>query len=290
MKKEQIERLIEKRFATLSPQLKKAARFVVAHAEDIALESMRSVAVKARVQPTSMLRFAREIGFASYDAFREPYRAWLGERYSPFSVRARKLRRLPHGDMNGALIAGIAQHEVRNLDQTFSPENLDRISAAHAIVAAANRVYIVGLRSLHPAAFYLHYVCRMFMGKTILLTGAGGTFADDLRRISREDALVAFSYHPYAKDAVRAVTFARSRNARVVSITDNVLSPIASAADSLIVVTNNTPSLFPSVLPALAVAQTLVALLVANSGEETLREIANSEAQLHSFSVYQERG
>lgn len=289
MKKAQIEKLIEKRFGTLSPQLKKAARFVLAHAEDIALESMRAVAAKARVHPTSMLRFAREIGFANYDTFREPYRAWLGERYSPFSVRALELRRLPHGDMNEALIAGIAQHEVRNLDQTFSPENVNRISAAHAIVASANRVYIAGLRSLHPAAFYLHYVCRMFMGKTILLTGTGGTFADDLRRIGSDDALVAFSYHPYARDAVRAVAFARSRNARVISITDSVLSPIASAADSLIVVTNNTPSLFPSVLPALAVAQTLVALLVANSGDETLREIANSEAQLHSFSVYEER-
>jgi DNA-binding MurR/RpiR family transcriptional regulator len=47
--------------------------------------------------------------------------------------------------------------------------------------------------------------------------------------------------------------------------------------------------LFPSVLPALAVAQALVALLVANSGDETLREIANSEAQLQGFSVYHER-
>ena len=59
MKKAQIEKLIEKRFGTLSPQLKKAARFVLAHGEDIALESMRAVAAKARVHPTSMLRFAR---------------------------------------------------------------------------------------------------------------------------------------------------------------------------------------------------------------------------------------
>jgi len=53
-------------------------------------------------------------------------------------------------------------------------------------------------------------------------------------------------------------------------------------------VANATPSLFPSVVPALAVAQALVALLVANSGKETLREIANSEAQLQRFDVYQE--
>ena len=199
------------------------------------------------------------------------------------------MRRRPHGDLNGDLMSEIAAREIRNLDATFSQANSERMSAAHTILASANRAYIVGLRSLHPAAFYFHYVCRMFTGKTVLLTGAGGTFADDLRRIRSDDALVAFSYHPYAKDAVRAVDFAHTKGARIISITDSVLSPIASKAGALIVVANNTPSLFPSVVPALAVAQTLVALLVANSGEKTLREIANSEAQLERFDVFEER-
>jgi DNA-binding MurR/RpiR family transcriptional regulator len=288
MKKADIEKLIEERFGALSPQLRKAARYAISHSEDIALQSMRSVAAKVGVHPTAMIRFARELGLPNYESFREPYRSWLSERYSSFSTRAQELRRRPHGDANGELMAEIARHEIRNLDETFSPANSERISAAHAILASANRAFIVGLRSLHPAAFYFHYVCRMFTGKTVLLTGVGGTFADDLRRIRSDDALVAFSYHPYAKDAVRAVDFAHSRGARIVSITDNVLSPIASKADALIVVSNNTPSLFPSVIPALAVAQALVALLVANSSEETLREIANSEAQLQRFNVFEE--
>jgi DNA-binding MurR/RpiR family transcriptional regulator len=289
MKKVEIDKLIEERFDRLSPQLRKAARYAITHADDIALQSMRTVAAKVGVHPTAMLRFARELGLPNYESFREPYRSWLTERYSSFSTRAQELRRRPHGDLNGDLMSEIAQHEIRNLDATFSQANSERMSAAHTILASANRAYIVGLRSLHPAAFYFHYVCRMFTGKTVLLTGAGGTFADDLRRIRSDDALVAFSYHPYAKDAVRAVDFAHTKGASIISITDSVLSPIASKAGALIVVANSTPSLFPSVIPALAVAQTLVALLVANSGEKTLREIANSEAQLERFDVFEER-
>ncbi|MCJ9712309.1 MurR/RpiR family transcriptional regulator, partial [Bordetella hinzii] len=53
-----------------------------------------------------------------------------------------------------------------------------------------------------------------------------------------------------------------------------------------ILVSNATPSLFPSVVPALAVAQTLVALLVASGGRANLREIEKSEAQLKEFAVY----
>ncbi|MNE70700.1 hypothetical protein D3C80_1665130 [compost metagenome] len=49
---------------------------------------------------------------------------------------------------------------------------------------------------------------------------------------------------------------------------------------------NTTPSLLPSVLPALAVSQTLAALLIANSAETSMQEVANSDAQLRYFNVY----
>jgi len=60
-------------------------------------------------------------------------------------------------------------------------------------------------------------------------------------------------------------------------------------AKALLLVASDTPSLFPSVVPALSIAQTLAAMLVAHSGKESLREIANSEAQLQRFGVYADK-
>jgi hypothetical protein len=51
--KRRVARLIEKRFPSLSPQLREAARFALDHPQDVALESMRSAAAKARVHPNS---------------------------------------------------------------------------------------------------------------------------------------------------------------------------------------------------------------------------------------------
>ncbi|PTN48579.1 MurR/RpiR family transcriptional regulator, partial [Achromobacter xylosoxidans] len=129
----------------------------------------------------------------------------------------------------------------------------------------------------------------MFLDKVTLLSGVGGTLADELRRIGPDDALVAFSQAPYAQAAVTAVEFARERGAGVVAVTDSAVSPIAPGAKALLLVANDTPSLFPSVVPALSIAQTLAAMLVAHSGEESLREIGNSEAQLQRFGVYAEK-
>jgi DNA-binding MurR/RpiR family transcriptional regulator len=126
----------------------------------------------------------------------------------------------------------------------------------------------------------------MFMGKTVLLTGTGGTFADDLRRVEKGDTVVAFSYHPYARDSVKAVNFAGKKGARIIAVTDSRVSPIMAPAKVGIVVSNTTPSLFPTILPAFAVAQALAALLVQESGDETMANIARTESQLEAFGVY----
>lgn len=55
-----------------------------------------------------------------------------------------------------------------------------------------------------------------------------------------------------------------------------------------IIVSNTSKSLFPTMLPAFAVAQTLATMLVAESGDETLAEIARSQEQLNRFGVYLE--
>ena len=63
---------------------------------------------------------------------------------------------------------------------------------------------------------------------------------------------MAFSYHPYARETVKAVEFARKKAAQIVSITDSRVSPIAGDGAISLTVNNTSKSLFPTVLPAMA--------------------------------------
>ena len=112
---------------------------------------------------------------------------------------------------------------------------------------------------------------------------------DELRRVGEEDALMVFSYVPYTKDAVRAVNFASSRGAQVVSVTDSKVAPVVVRPGACLITTNASASLFPSVLPALAVAQLLASLMVSLGDEELLSLVERSQKQLNSFDVYVDR-
>ncbi|WP_244195954.1 MurR/RpiR family transcriptional regulator [Paraburkholderia susongensis] len=282
-----IDKLVEQRFSALSPKLREAARFVIDRPEEIAMNSMRTAAVRASVHPSTMLRLARELGFDSYEPFRDEFRTWLANRGAvSWAGRAETLRGQRTDSHKEHLIEKIVDQEVFNLRNTFEPRTISKIVEARTLFGEARNVYVLGLRSLFPVAFYLNYVCRMFNDKTVLMMGVGGTFADELRTVDERDVMIVFSYRPYARDTLKAVKFARSCGTRIVAVTDSKVSPIATCADVAIPVLNTTPSLFPSIGPAFLVAQALVSLLVAESGEDTMAKIARSERQLTEFGVY----
>ncbi len=290
MDKRMLDQRIAQQFASLTPKLQLAGRHVLDHPRDVAMPSMRALAEQAGVQAGVMLRLARELGFENYEDFRSVYRVWLGQGEHTFSARASALQQRGTPDVNDRLVADMLQSEMQNLEHTLAPAALHQLAMAHKLLAEARHIYVAGLRSLFPAAYYFSYACGLFRHDTTLLTGTGGVFTDALRKIGADDALVVFSAAPYARDTVSAVEFASEQGAHILAITDSAVSPIAGPAQALVIFANASPSLFPSVVPALSIAQTLVAMLVQSGGQASLDEIANSEAQLRRFEVYARPG
>ena len=100
------------------------------------------------------------------------------------------------------------------------------------------------------------------------------------------DALLAFSFEQYAQLTVDTVRYAVERRVKVIAVTDSVVSPVAEGASVLVLAQNAGVSLFPSVLPAMAVAHALACLMIAAGGAATLDQIHKSEAQLKRLRVY----
>jgi DNA-binding MurR/RpiR family transcriptional regulator len=287
--KAEVEKLISERYQSLPPKLKVAARHVLDAPRDIAIQSMRSVAADAKLQPAAMLRLARELGFDSYESFRALYVNWLSSSEMTFVARAKSLRKRRVSDGQEKLFAEMYDTEVVGLDRTLGAANAAAFEAAKKVLVAARRFYVLGLRSLFPAAYYLDYACRLFSDKSVLVTGVGGAIADELRRATAKDVLVVFSFEPYARLTVEAVQYAVERHVKIVAVTDSVVSPIAESASVVLLAPNAGPALVPSILPAMAAAQALANLMVTAGGAATLGEIARSDAQLHRLQAYADR-
>jgi DNA-binding MurR/RpiR family transcriptional regulator len=273
-------------FAGLSAQLQRAARYVLDRPDDVALMSMRRLAEKAGVHPSSMVRLAQAFGFDGYQEFRQVFQNRLRVRPRNYVRRARDLQSRRGADKKHTLVEDMMSAGEENLRETFARNGAEGFATAAAMLLRAPRIFVVGARSAFLVAYYLEYAMRMFRDDVILLGGSGGTFGDRLRSLRSGDVVLAVGFEPYSFDTVRAVAYGRDNGARSVVLTDSPVSPLVKAADHVLLIHNESPAVFNSVSAILTAAETLVALMVQEGGETALSAIRDAEKQLNEFDAY----
>lgn len=274
----------------LPPQLRTAARFVLKEPASIALYPLRELAARAGVSPATLVRLSGQLGFPSYKAFRDVMRDGLHSAAARYSSGARRLQEEPrHGGAQTVWRAACDVHlgQLAELAQAIPGA---AVEAAARRVAEARTVYVLGLRANHAAALYFHYVLRTFRRDPVLLSGGYGTLVDALDDIGPPDLLVAISYEPYARDAVRLVRHARRAGARLLALTDRSWSPIAGDADQVLLVPTAGASFYQTMIPTLAVLEAMVAFLVRSGGQPLVDKVEAEFLRREAFGVYWQDG
>ena len=286
----QLLNLLRDVYGSLSPQLRRGAKYILERPDEVAFTSMRQLAQRADVQPATMVRLAQKLGLAGYEALRAPFRDELRRQPNGYGRRARQLQARTGRRSGGRALNHLAGEMIsadrENLSLTMEAIGADGLAARSTVLAKSRRLYIMGLRSLYSAAFYTYYACSMFRDNTVLLDGPGGTYADRIRGIGEQDAMLVFSLEPYSSEVIQAATYAVEQGADVVAVTDSLVSPLAALTPHLLLVGTDGPALFKSVVPAIAVAQALVAQMLAQGGQSALDAVAQSEYQLDRFDSY----
>ncbi len=258
---------------------------MVEHPEEIGLNSMRRVAKDAGVKPATISRLTKTLGFKEYESLREPFRQRLRTRSPEFAA---KLQNVQERGRSGtrSVLTDLRAQEVANVERSLSDENLRILEEAAQTIHESRRVYVLGLRGAHAPAFLFHYAYQLFKDNSQLLDTSAGIFADQLRGIGPEDCLLVISFPPYTRLTIDAVEYAAEAGAKIIAVTDSVVSPAANAAEQTIVTKNQSPSFYHSFTGALAVTQALIATLVSRAGGDAVKIVEEAEKQLSRISAY----
>jgi DNA-binding MurR/RpiR family transcriptional regulator len=273
-------------FDILSPQLKAAARFMLDRPDDVALLSMREQARRAGVPAATMTRLAKRLGLEGYEQVRELYAGAVRNRGLGFAGKAGEQVETQKLRGEKALARDMATALSQQLASLAEPAALERLAEAATRLHAARRIYCLGLRSCHVAAWHFHYMLSLLGDKTVMLDDAGGTGLDAIRDAGGEDVLLAASVEPYARATIDGARYAAERGVPVVALTDSQVSPLARLASASILVPIASPSFFHTMTPLLAVAEILAALLAGRGGGKALAALEHAEAQLSAFGVH----
>ncbi|MGI9507795.1 MAG: MurR/RpiR family transcriptional regulator [Geminicoccaceae bacterium] len=281
---------LAEQLATLTPELRKAAAYVLENPNDIGVSSIREIADAAEVKPNSFVRMARAVGFEGYDDFREPFREEIRQGSVSFPDRARWLQSLARGGRLGGLYADMASAAIRNVEQTFAYADARSLKAAADAIVEARHAYILGDGMNHALARNFSYLAGMAMDRVEAIPREGRLAIDHLVRAGPGDILLAMTFKPYRRDVVEAVEVARGQGVAIIGISDSLASPIVAGSAHGFVVQIDTPQFFPSIAAAAALLETLMAFVIADAEPDVIASIERFHESRRALGIYREEG
>jgi DNA-binding MurR/RpiR family transcriptional regulator len=250
------------RYDSLSGRLRQFAHYVLDAPNDVALETLAVIAERSGVQPSAIVRFAKQFGFDGATPMQRVFRADLvaANPGAAYSERVRQtLDRLENAPNDPAsLLREFAEGTDLALRQLTHTVGTAELAAAFRLLDQANTVYVVGVRRAFPVAAYLAYSLQQSAKRTVFVDGVAGLWRQQAAAITSGDLLICVSYRPYAEETLEVVSVAHAHEATILAITDSEVSPIAKEADTVLRVQEAEIRGFRSLSASMCLAQTLV--------------------------------
>lgn len=272
----------------LSPQLRRAANFVLEHPEDIATLSLRRIATRSELAAPTFSRLARAVGCDTYEDLRDICRQDLKRQKVSFAESVSNLQNFDAGAQTGRgkFVVSQASSAVRAIQHLLETVDTERLAAAADTLVGARRVVLIGNLSASAFVDYLGYMADMVFDNWVR-AGRGGTpIANALTDLDSRDAVIVVSFDHYARASIEAARLSYERGAHVISITDGVYSPLLPVSSSVFLVETESPQFFPSHVAPLVLLEAIVGMAVRRSGKKARDRIARVERSNELLGVY----
>jgi DNA-binding MurR/RpiR family transcriptional regulator len=253
----------------LSRNDERVLAFLSAHLDELAFHTAESLAQGAGVSAAAVVRFARRLGFDSFRELRDRARAEL-----------QAAPEAPARAPSESTLARKVRQDIENLELVARTLEAP-LGAAATAVAGSRTAWLLANRETHGLAVYGYRLLHQVRADVRLVDPS---FADPLRDLGPGDALIACTFRPYARQTLALAAHARAAGARVILVTDGRGHDFIDAADVVLAVAVESPTLLLSFTAAVCVLEALaaqVAMLDADVTHTMLESTARFVAEQH---------
>jgi DNA-binding MurR/RpiR family transcriptional regulator len=255
------------------------------HPLDAAFLAAARLSELVGVSESSVLRFSRVLGYASYPALQQEMQD---------EVRRRLTRNTPErlqeasarASDEAAQLAAALETDIRNLQVTRQQIDDAEFKAFVDHLASAERVYVIGMRGAAPTAELLGYSLSLLRPGVEMLAHSADRLGDHLADINPRDVLIGFAFSRQSVHTIGAVDLAVAAGTPVLAVTDDPISPIARRAKHALLVAMQSEAFIQSYTAAIAVTHALLAAVGKRLQESAMERLTRIEAVMESSRVF----
>ena len=236
------------------------------------------------VSESTVVRFATHLGYKGYPEFQKALEEMVRNKLNSIQRMEVTYGRISQSE----ILQTVLQADMEKIKNTM--ENLDENAFEMAVdtILSARKIYIVGIRSCAPlASFMAFYFNLMFDNVRLLHTSSSSELFEQMVRIDKEDVIIGISFPRYSMRTLKALEFANNRNAKVITITDSVHSPMNLYSSCNLIADSDMASIVDSLVAPLSVINALIVALCMKKQKEVAGTLTMLEDIWDEYQVYE---
>ena len=265
----------------LSKGHRRIAQYIVEHYDKAVFMTASRLGESVGVSESTVVRFAAVLGYEGYPQLQRALQELVSHRLTA----VQRFEMSSEIDPN-AVLRTVLKSDMQNIRATV--EELDNHAFEEGVkrILNAKEIYVIGLRSAAPLAQFLGYYLNYIFDRVHLVSSAATDVFEEIARISEADVVIGISFPRYSTRTVKAMRFARSCGAQVISITDGPMSPLHEDSDVCLNACTDMASFVDSLAAPMSVINALVVSLGLHRKEELSRHFKQLEAIWAANDVY----
>ena len=274
---------IDAKMSTFSKGQKLIAEFIEQHYDRAAFLTASKLGALLGVSESTVVRFATELGYGGYPELQKAMQEMIKDKLT--SVQRIDVTAAKIGE--GSVLDTVLSQDILKIRRTLEETSREDFDRAVESVINAENIYIFGVRSSSSLAGFLGYYFDLILGNVHIVTDSSRSgMYEALLRISDKDAIIGISFPRYSRTAAEAMTFAKSRGAATIAITDSLLSPLAQSAESVLIARSDMASVVDSLVAPLSLINALIVATVIKKKDDVKETFSVLENVWNEQGVY----
>jgi len=227
-----LNRAIKRHYPNLTAKGKQLAEFTLSNPEKAVFMTTRQLAAAVAVSEATVVRFVRQLGYASYGLFIEALKKLIDTELTLID-RSRLADSVMRSD--DAELERIANQDIENIRAMLKSIDLMEVKKVRQILREAAAVNIIGARLSYAPAFYMGWTMAKIRKHVNILSGSDRTTIDRLIFASPESVVVVIATSRYPNELIRMGKLVKRQKLKLILLTDSSACPLIQFSDHVLI-------------------------------------------------------
>ena len=275
---------INSKYSSMSKGQKLLSTYITDNYDKAVFLTAAKMGETVGVSESTVVRYATTLGYKGYPEFQKALEELVRNKLNSVQRMEVTYGRISQSE----ILQNVLQADADKIKTTLEKLDNNAFDLAVKTLLEADNIYIVGIRSCASLASFLAFYLNLMFDKVhLLVTNSSSEIFEQMVRIGKDDVIIGISFPRYSMRTLKALEFANNRNAKVITITDSIHSPMNLYSSCNLIADSDMASIVDSLVAPLSVINALIVALCMKKQNVVAKTLTELEDIWEEYQVYE---